>query len=62
MQEKKATFTFNGKSVEVKNEDPSSKGVFIDKPWNKLQQEIFGQLDDSKQFTKEELEELCEMP
>ena len=61
MKEKKAMFTYNGKTVEVKNEDPSAKGKFIDEPWDKLMQEVYDQLDDSQKFTKEELNDLCEM-
>ncbi len=58
---KEATFTYNDKSVVVKNLDPSSPTIPIDKPWAKIQQEVFDQLDDSNVFTNDELHTLAEM-
>lgn len=60
-KEKIATFTYNGKSTDIKNIDPSSPKEFIDKPWKNIQQEILDQLDDSKTFSVDELYTIAEM-
>ena len=56
-----ANFHFNGKVVEVTNTSASNKDNILNKDWDEIQQEIFDQLDDSKQFTKVEIEEISNL-
>lgn len=56
-----ARFIYDGIEVIIFNIDPSNSTVFIDKPWHKITQEIFDQLDDSNKFSSEQLNILAEM-
>lgn len=60
-KERTATFTYNGKSTNIKNIDPSTPNEFINQPWKNIQQEILDQLDDSKTFSVDELYTIAEM-
>lgn len=58
---KSVNFIFGTKSIKIFNIDPSNPNQSIDKDWDQLQQEIFDQIDDSKQFSSDELDIIADL-
>lgn len=58
---KTARFIYDGIEVIIFNIDPSNPHCFINKPWHKITQEIFDQLDDSNKFSVDQLNVIAEM-
>lgn len=57
---KTARFLYAGIRIPVSNVDPSN-GELINKDWDELQQEILDQLEDSRKFTKDQINEISEL-